>query len=113
MSVVFESRVKMSPDGHGWYIELKDRVDGRVVNCQDLEEFEKNIEEFGLDYGGRIDEVRWSSDSNVYPEIINEIRDIRGLTLYTIFGESHRYNDMPTIIHGRILMQTISSNIDC
>jgi len=74
MSVIFESTIKMNPLGDGWYIELKDTVDGRVLNCKDLEEFEKNVEELGADYGGRIDEVKWSSDDNIPPAIIHEIR---------------------------------------
>ena len=73
MSVIFESKIKFNL-GDGWFIELTDTVDGRVVNCKDLEELEKKIEEFGADYGGNIDEVKWSSDDNVPQSIINEIR---------------------------------------
>ena len=40
MSVVFEALVKNSDDG-GWFIELKDTVDGRIEVCKDLNEFEK------------------------------------------------------------------------
>ncbi len=74
MSVIFESKIKMNPLGDGWFIELTDTVDGRVLKCIDLEEFEKNVEELGADYGGRIDEVKWSSDDNVPQVFINEIR---------------------------------------
>ena len=74
MSVIFESRIKFNPLSDGWFIELTDTVEGKVVKCKDLEEFEKSIEELGNDYGGRIDEVRWSADENVPQAIINEIR---------------------------------------
>jgi len=74
MSVIFESVIKVNPMDYGWYIELTDTVDGRVAKCENLDEFEKKMQEFGNDYGGNIDEVKWSSDDNVPPEMINEIR---------------------------------------
>ncbi len=73
MAVVFEALVKNSKDG-GWFIELKDTVDGRVVICKDLNEFEIKIQELGNDYGGRVDEVRWISDKNLTPENEQELR---------------------------------------
>jgi len=74
MSVIFESVIKVNPMDYGWYIELTDTVDGRVATCKNLDEFEKKMQEFGNDYGGNIDEVKWSADENVSPEVINEIR---------------------------------------
>jgi len=73
MSVVFEAIVKNSDDG-GWFIELKDTVDGRVVICSDLKEFEAKIQELGEDYGGRIDEVKWISDENLSPQNEQKLR---------------------------------------
>ena len=73
MSVVFESVIKCNKLGFA-YIELKDTVDGRVEICNDLEEFSKKIEELGSDYGGRIDEVKWSADANVPQSEIDKIK---------------------------------------
>jgi len=74
MSVIFESKIKINTEGTAWYIELTDTVDGRVANCSDLQEFEAKVEEFGNDYGGRIDEVKWSSAEDVPQSVIHEIR---------------------------------------
>ncbi len=73
MAVVFEALVKNSQDG-GWLIELKDTVDGRVVICKDLNEFEQKIQELGDDYGGRVDEVKWISHENLSPQNEQELR---------------------------------------
>ena len=73
MSVIFEALVKNSEDG-GWFIELKDTTDGRMVVCKDLNEFEKKIQELGEDYGGRVDEVNWISDENLSPENEQKLR---------------------------------------
>jgi len=73
MSVVFEATIKMN-DKLEWYIEVKDTIDGRIKECKDLEEFSKNIEELGEDYGGHVDEVRWGKDSDVPEQVIDEIR---------------------------------------
>ena len=56
------------------YIELKDTVDGRVVNCSDIEEYSKKIEELGSDYGGRIDEVKWVVEKDVPQTEVDKIR---------------------------------------
>ena len=73
MAVVFEATIKMD-DTDGWYIQLKDTVDGRVESCLNIEELEKKIEEFGLDYGGYVDEVKWLKDDDVLPPVMDEIR---------------------------------------
>ena len=72
MAVIFEARVKM--DNLRWYIELQDMTDGRVTNCTDLDDFSKKVQEFGDDYGGNIDEVRWTKDENVPEQVIDELR---------------------------------------
>lgn len=75
MSVIFESVIKMLKDSkEDWYIELTDTVDGRVEICKDLQEYSKKVEELGTDYGGNIDEVRWSKDDNVPPHVIDGVR---------------------------------------
>ncbi len=74
MSVVFESKITLNANQNGWQIELKDTVDGRVKVCANLEEFELGIEELGADYGGNIDEVKWSVSEDVPPHFIDEVR---------------------------------------
>ena len=73
MAVVFESLIKINEEGK-WYIELTDTVDGRVAVCEDLDEYSQKVEDFGGDYGGNIDEVKWSKDENVPPHTMDEIR---------------------------------------
>ena len=73
MAVIFESLIKINEEGK-WYIELTDTVDGRVAICEDLDEYSQKVEDFGGDYGGNIDEVKWSKDENVPPHTMDEIR---------------------------------------
>ncbi len=73
MAVVFSSTIKVDEEGK-WFIELKDETDGRIEICFDLDEYEQNIEKLGDDYGGHVDEVKWSADENVPPFVIDEIR---------------------------------------
>ena len=73
MAVIFESLIKINEEGK-WYIELTDTVDGRVAVCEDLDEYSQKVEDFGGDYGGNIDEVKWSKDENVPPHTMDEIR---------------------------------------
>ena len=73
MAVVFEATIKMD-DTDNWYIELKDTVDGRVESCLNIEELEKKVEEFGQDYGGHVDEVRWLKDDDVLPPVMDDVR---------------------------------------
>jgi len=72
MAVIFEARIKM--DNLKWYIELQDMTDGRLTNCIDLDDFAKKVQEFGDDYGGNIDEVRWLKDDDVPEQAMDEIR---------------------------------------
>ena len=73
MAVVFESLIKINEEGK-WYIELTDTVDGRVAVCEDLDEYSQKVEDFGGDYGGNVDEVKWSKNDNVPPHTMDEIR---------------------------------------
>jgi len=73
MNVVFEATIKINNNGE-WYIKLKDCIDNRVKDCKNLDELETNIEEFGDDYGGHIDEVKWLKDDNVPEYVMDEIR---------------------------------------
>ncbi len=73
MAVVFEATIKM--DEHdGWYIQLKDTLDGRLESCLSIEALEEKIEEFGQEYGGHIDEVKWFKDEDVLPPVMDTIR---------------------------------------
>jgi len=73
MAGVIESVIKTSPLGR-WYIELSDTMqDSEAVICMDVYEYADKIEEIGREYGDEI-EVIWSSDDNVTPEQINEVR---------------------------------------
>ena len=73
MAVIFESVIKIDEEGK-WFIELTDTVDERVAVCLDIDEFSQKVEDFGADYGGNIDEVKWSKDENVPPHVMDEIR---------------------------------------
>lgn len=73
MAVVFESHIKVDEKGK-WFIELKDTVDNRVAICYDMDEYSQKIEDFGADYGGHIDEVKWSKDDDIHPSVMDEIR---------------------------------------
>ena len=75
MAVIFTATIKMD-DNDKWFIELKDETDGRTEVCFDMDEFEKNIEKLGDDYGGHIDEVKWFKDENMSEIVMDEIRSI-------------------------------------
>ena len=75
MGVVFEAVIKVDEDLN-WFIELTDTVDNRMHKCLDMAEFSAQVEIFGADYGGHIDEVKWSKDDNVPPQTMDEIRMI-------------------------------------
>ncbi len=73
MAVIFEALIKIDEAGK-WFVELTDTVDGRMAVCHDLDEFSQKVEDYGGDYGGNIDEVKWSKDENVPPHTMDEIR---------------------------------------
>jgi len=72
--VVIESVIKTSPLGR-WFIELTDTMkeDAEPVFCMDVYEYADKVEEMGKAYGDDV-EVMWSSEDNVTPEQINEVR---------------------------------------
>ncbi len=69
--VVIKSNIESNGIG-GWWIHLTDTVDGREMFCNDMAEFQTNIELMGDDYGGDI-EVQWAKDENISPEHFHEI----------------------------------------
>jgi len=71
--VIIESVIKSNPMGR-WYIELSDTTKEESLEmCIDINDYAKKIEMMGAEYGGEV-EVAWSSDDNVTPEQINEVR---------------------------------------
>jgi len=73
MSTLIESVIKSNPLGR-WYIELSDTMkDESMEICLDVKEYALKIEEMGREYDGEI-EIAWSSEENVTPEQINEVR---------------------------------------
>ena len=74
MSVIFEARIKNRGESpHDWYIELTDTLSNKNEVCNNLEEFSKKIEEFGAEYKGQIDEVKWSKDDNITQDQYSQI----------------------------------------
>ena len=74
MAGMIESVIKTSPLGR-WYIELTDTMkeDEEPIMCMDVFEYADKVEEMGKEYDGAV-EVIWSSEDNVTPEQINEVR---------------------------------------
>ena len=71
---MIESTIKTSPLGR-WYIELIDTMkeDEEPIVCLDVFEYADKVEEMGKEYDGAV-EVIWSSEDDVTPEQINEVR---------------------------------------
>lgn len=71
--VVIESVIKSNPLGR-WYIELRDTLKEESMEiCLDINEYAQKIEMMGEEYGGEV-EVAWSTEENVSPAQINEVR---------------------------------------
>ena len=74
MSVVFEARIKNRGESPtDWFIEITDTVINKKAECNNLEEFSKKIEEFGAEYKGQIDEVKWSKDDNITQDQYSDV----------------------------------------
>ena len=70
---VIESTIKTNPMGR-WYIELSDTMKEESMEiCLDIEEYAQKIEMMGQEYDQEV-EVSWSSDKDVTPIQINEVR---------------------------------------
>ncbi len=71
--VVIESVIKSNPLGR-WYIELSDTMKEESMEiCLDINEYAQKVEMMGEEYGGEV-EVSWSTEDNVSPAQINEVR---------------------------------------
>ncbi|RXJ95194.1 hypothetical protein CRV00_05425 [Malaciobacter molluscorum] len=88
MKIIFEATIKENGIG-GWYIQLKDSVDGRIENCNNLEEFSLTIEKMGEEYGGNIDGVEWKVDENVSPEHLMEVKNKMAKYHKELFDDSN------------------------
>jgi hypothetical protein len=71
--VIIESVIKSNPLGR-WYIELRDTLKEESMEiCLDINEYARKVEMMGEEYGGEV-EVAWSTEDNVSPAQINEVR---------------------------------------
>lgn len=71
--VVIESVIKTNPLGR-WYIELRDSLKEESMEiCLDINEYAQKVEMMGEAYGGEV-EITWSTEDNVSPAQINEVR---------------------------------------
>ena len=71
--VVIESVIKTNPLGR-WYIELSDTMKEESMEiCLDIYEYAQKIAMMGEEYDGEV-EVSWSTEDNVSPAQINEVR---------------------------------------
>ena len=70
--VKFEAVLKNDGIG-GWCIELTDTLEPKTVRCANLEIFSQEVSSLGEDYGNDI-EVVWSTDEDVKPEFMQELR---------------------------------------
>ncbi len=71
--VVIESVIKTNPLGR-WYIELSDTTKEESMEiCLDINEYAQKVEMMGQEYNGEV-EVSWSTEDNVSPAQINEVR---------------------------------------
>jgi hypothetical protein len=68
------ANIEEDTTSQSWLIRLTDTLDNRVAICKSLEEFKKNIEELGDDYGGDV-EVAWSKNQDVTDKHFKEIHD--------------------------------------
>jgi len=74
MSAKFTANIEEDTSKEGWLIRLTDTTDDRVALCYSLEEFKKNVEKLGDDYGGDI-EVVWTKNHDVTDKHFKEIHE--------------------------------------
>jgi len=91
MSTIIESVIKSNPVGR-WYIELTDTMkdDEERIICLDVFEYAEKIEVLGEEYNQEI-EIAWSSDDNVTPAQINEVR--QQMMAYEAEQEANQANE--------------------
>ncbi len=73
MAVKFISYVDQDKLGN-WFIKLTDTLEEKDVICKDLEEYQKQIEELGGEYGGEI-EVVWTRSQLLTPANYQDLNE--------------------------------------
>jgi hypothetical protein len=73
LAVKFISYVDQNEQGD-WYIKLTDTLGEESVICNDLDEYEKQIQKMGEDYGNDI-EVAWSKSDTLSPANYQDINE--------------------------------------
>ena len=73
MAVKFISHVDQNGIGE-WFIKLTDTLEESSVICNNLEEYEKQIEEQGAEYGGEI-EVVWTRSNLLSPSNYQDLEE--------------------------------------
>ena len=73
MAVKFISHVDQDKLGN-WFIKLTDTLEETDVICKNLEEYQKQIEELGGEYGGEI-EVVWTRSQLLTPANYQDLNE--------------------------------------
>ena len=73
MAVKFISHVDQNDVGE-WFIKLTDTLEESTVICNNMEEYTKQIEELGGEYGGDI-EVVWTRSQLLTPANYQDIQE--------------------------------------
>ena len=73
MAVKFISHVDQNELGE-WFIKLTDTLEDTSVICNDLDQYEKQIEELGGEYGGEI-EVVWTRAPLLTPANYQDLQE--------------------------------------
>jgi len=73
MAVKFISHVDQNGVGE-WFIKLTDTLEESSVICNNIEEYEKQIEEQGSEYGGEI-EVVWTRSNLLSPANYQDLQE--------------------------------------
>ena len=94
MAVKFISYVDQNETG-GWFIKLTDTLGEESVVCQDLDEYEKEIQRMGENYGNDI-EVQWQKSELLSPANYQDINDKMALMQQKYQEEIDKINNQDT-----------------
>jgi hypothetical protein len=90
MSAIIESVIKSNPLGR-WYIELCDTSEDESMEiCLDVYEYAQKIEVLSQKHNNEV-EIAWSSEDNVTPVQINEVR--QQMMAYEAEQEAQKQNN--------------------
>lgn len=70
--MVMESVIKANETG--WYIEITNTETNEIAHCSSVDEYMEKLQQMSEPYGTDM-EVFWSSDADVHPMYMNEIRE--------------------------------------